>query len=40
LNCFTPVAKNWKKNEAKINEELIGTQENHKVGGYYQPDAN
>jgi hypothetical protein len=27
------------ENEAKINEELIGTQESHKRLGYYQPNA-
>jgi isocitrate dehydrogenase len=37
---FTPVAKELEENEAKINEELIGTQgKPQEIGGYYQPDA-
>ncbi|MFT5647696.1 MAG: isocitrate dehydrogenase, partial [Aureispira sp.] len=37
---FTPVAKELEQNEAKINEELIGTQgKPQDIGGYYQPNA-
>ncbi|MCB1024367.1 MAG: NADP-dependent isocitrate dehydrogenase, partial [Acidobacteria bacterium] len=37
---FTPIAEALGKNEAKINEELIGAQGNSQdVGGYYKPDA-
>jgi isocitrate dehydrogenase len=37
---FTPVAKELEENEAKINEELIGTQAKpQEIGGYYQPNA-
>jgi isocitrate dehydrogenase len=35
---FAPIAKAFKENEAKINEELIGAQEKPQdVGGYYHP---
>jgi isocitrate dehydrogenase len=35
---FTPIAKQLQENEAKINEELIGTQgKPQEIGGYYQP---
>lgn len=35
---FTPIAKQLEENEAKINEELIGTQgKPQDIGGYYQP---
>lgn len=37
---FAPVAQAMKENEAKINEELIGSQGNSQdVGGYYHPDS-
>ncbi len=37
-NIFTPISKEMKENEAKINEELIAVQ-GHKldIGGYYEP---
>ena len=35
---FTPIAKAFNENEAKINAELIGSQgKPQKIGGYYQP---
>jgi len=38
---FAPVAKAMQDNEAKINEELIGSQgKPQEVGGYYHPDAD
>jgi isocitrate dehydrogenase len=37
---FTPISKELEENEAKINEELIGTQgKPQDIGGYYQPNA-
>lgn len=37
---FAPIAKALKENEAKINEELIGAQEQSQdIGGYYKPDS-
>lgn len=36
---FTPIAKELTENEAKINDELIGSQGNKQdIGGYYKPD--
>lgn len=36
---FTPIAKELTENEAKINEELIGSQgKKQEIGGYYKPD--
>lgn len=36
---FTPIAKELTENEAKINEELIGSQgQKQEIGGYYKPD--
>ena len=36
---FTPIAKELTDNEAKINEELIGSQgKKQEIGGYYKPD--
>lgn len=36
---FSPIAKELTENEAKINEELIGSQGKHQeIGGYYKPD--
>ena len=36
---FTEIAKELTDNEAKINEELIGSQGKHQaIGGYYKPD--
>jgi len=36
---FTEIAKDLTDNEAKINEELIGSQGKHQeIGGYYKPD--
>lgn len=36
---FTPIAKELTENEAKINDELIGSQGKKQViGGYYKPD--
>ena len=36
---FSPIAKALEENEAKINEELIGSQgKPQDIGGYYQPD--
>ena len=36
---FTEIAKELTENEAKINEELIGSQGKHQeIGGYYKPD--
>jgi isocitrate dehydrogenase len=38
-NLFTPIAKELTENEAKINEELIGSQgKKQEIGGYYKPD--
>ncbi|MNG17625.1 Isocitrate dehydrogenase [NADP] [compost metagenome] len=35
---FTPIAKAFNENEAKINAELIGSQGKPQIiGGYYQP---
>ncbi|WP_348810818.1 NADP-dependent isocitrate dehydrogenase [Flavobacterium maritimum] len=37
---FTPIAKAFNENEAKINAELIGSQgKPQKIGGYYQPNS-
>ncbi|RZJ36530.1 MAG: hypothetical protein EOO18_07350 [Chryseobacterium sp.] len=39
LRQFAPVAKEFTENEAKINEELIGSQGQPKeIDGYYKPD--
>jgi isocitrate dehydrogenase len=36
---FTPIAKELKENEEKINAELIGSQgKKQEIGGYYRPD--
>lgn len=36
---FTPIAQELTENEAKINEELIGSQgKKQEIGGYYKPD--
>jgi isocitrate dehydrogenase len=36
---FTPIAKELTENEAKINDELIGSQgKKQEIGGYYKPD--
>ena len=36
---FTPIAQELTENEAKINEELIGSQgQKQEIGGYYKPD--
>jgi len=36
---FTAIAKELTDNEAKINEELIGSQgKKQEIGGYYKPD--
>jgi isocitrate dehydrogenase len=36
---FTPIAHELSENEAKINEELIGSQgKKQEIGGYYKPD--
>lgn len=38
-NLFTPIAKELTENEAKINDELIGSQgKKQEIGGYYKPD--
>jgi isocitrate dehydrogenase len=37
---FAPIAKELEENEAKINDELIGTQgKPQEIGGYYQPNS-
>jgi isocitrate dehydrogenase len=37
---FAPIAKKLEENEAKINDELIGTQgKPQEIGGYYQPNS-
>ncbi|MFT7163469.1 MAG: isocitrate dehydrogenase [Flavobacterium sp.] len=37
---FAPIAKELEENEAKISEELIGSQgKPQEIGGYYQPNA-
>jgi isocitrate dehydrogenase len=37
---FAPIAKSLQENEAKINEELIGSQQQSQdIGGYYKPDS-
>jgi isocitrate dehydrogenase len=36
---FTPIARELTENEAKINDELIGSQgKKQEIGGYYKPD--
>jgi len=38
-SIFTPIAKELTENEAKINDELIGSQgKKQEIGGYYKPD--
>ncbi len=38
---FTPIAKELTDNEAKINEELIGSQgKKQEIGGYYKPNTD